>query len=181
MRIVGGIYRSRTLLSFEGQEVRPTSDKVRESLFNILQNRIHGCKFLDLFCGTGAVSLEFLSRGAKEVLSVDNNEKSIALITKNFEKAKLKPNLIRGDFIEVLNKLKDDNFDYIFLDPPFDTNYGEKALEIISKNGNLNENGLIIYEHLMDKKFNLPNTLVVIDEKNTEQLRLHLLRRKIND
>ena len=86
MRIVGGKYRSRVLTSFAGEDVRPTSDMVRESLFNILQGKIAGKTFLDLFCGTGAVGIEALSRGANKVTFNDLSKDSIALTKKNLEK-----------------------------------------------------------------------------------------------
>ena len=85
MRIVGGIYKGRVLCPFEKIGVRPTSDMARESLFNILQTRILGAKFLDLFAGTGAVGIEALSRGAKEVTLNDFGKESVALIKKNLE------------------------------------------------------------------------------------------------
>ena len=82
MRIVGGIYKGRTLLEFKGQEIRPTSDMVRESLFNILQFKIVDKSFLDVFAGTGAVGIEAISRGAKKALLNDYSKDSLAIIKK---------------------------------------------------------------------------------------------------
>ena len=82
MRIVGGIFKGRTLLGFDGDKIRPTSDKARESLFNILQYKVQDCTFLDLFCGTGAMGIEALSRGAVKVYFNDLSRESFSL-TKN--------------------------------------------------------------------------------------------------
>ena len=93
MRIVAGTLKGLKLNEFEADNIRPTIDRVREAVFNKIQFQVKGANVLDLFCGTGAVSLEFLSRGAS-VTSVDNNKNSIKLIKQNFAKAKLTPNLI---------------------------------------------------------------------------------------
>ena len=89
MRIVGGNYRSRKLAEFKGDAIRPTADSVRESLFNILRNRVEGCDFLDLYCGTGAVGLEALSRGANSVTFNDLSRESLAVLKKNLEILKI--------------------------------------------------------------------------------------------
>ena len=86
MRIVGGKYKGRTLVVFDGNAVRPTSDKVRESLFNILQFDIAGACFLDLFCGTGAMGIEALSRGAKSVTFNDASKDSLKILSKNVDR-----------------------------------------------------------------------------------------------
>ena len=98
MRIVAGKHRGLVLEEFDADNIRPTTDRVRENIFNKIQFDVADSYVLDLFCGTGAVSLEFLSRNAKSVISVDNNSNSIKLIEKNFAKAKEKPNLISKDF-----------------------------------------------------------------------------------
>ena len=89
MRIVGGKYGGRVLSGFEGKDIRPTSDKARESLFNILRDRIYGSNFLDLFCGTGAIGIEAISHGAKTVTFNDIERKSLAVLKSNLEKLKV--------------------------------------------------------------------------------------------
>ena len=92
MRIIGGKYRSRVLSEFAGEEVRPTSDRVKESLFNILALKLYGARVLDLFCGSGALGLESLSRGAKEVVFNDCAKSSIAILKKNLSALKISAN-----------------------------------------------------------------------------------------
>ena len=165
MRIVAGKHRGLVLNTFEADNIRPTIDRVRENIFNKIQFGVVGSSVLDLFGGTGAVSLEFLSRGASEVITCDNNRNSISVIRKNFDKAKEKLNLIDRDFKDALNSLKGKKFDYIFLDPPYAENYGEIAINLISQYKMLEEDGLIIYEHLESKEFAIPVNMELVDCK----------------
>lgn len=145
MRIIGGSLKGRTLLEFSKIGIRPTSDRVRESLFNILQNRIMGAKFLDLFSGTGAVGIEALSRGASSVTLNDNSKDSINLINKNLEKNNVK------DFFKVTNcdaldfiGRSTEKFDIIYIDPPYQSGLEEQILSTVDKI--LAEKGIIVYE-----------------------------------
>ena len=165
MRIVSGKHRGLVLYEFEAGNIRPTTDRVRENIFNKIQFGVAGSRVLDLFCGTGAVSLEFLSRGAEIVISVDNNKNSTALIKKNFAKAKEKLNLIEVDFKQALQQLKGQKFDYIFLDPPYKEGFGEESLKLISEFDMLEDDGMIIYEHLGETKFNVPANMELVDRK----------------
>ncbi len=146
MRIVGGIYKGRTLLEFKGQEVRPTSDMVRESLFNILQFKIAGKTFLDLFCGTGAVGIEALSRGASEVAFNDLSKESLSITQKNLEKLsifeKVKVFNRRGEDFHLYTK---DLYDYVFIDAPYKDEVGLKALK--NSVNLLSTDGVVIYEN----------------------------------
>ena len=178
MRIIAGKYRGITLLSFEAGNIRPTVDRVRENIFNKIQFNIPGARVLDLFGGTGAISLEFLSRGADDVIICDSNSKSIDLIKKNFAKVKLQPNLKSGDYKAVLKALKGDDFDVIFLDPPYDTDYAEISLAMIENNSILKADGIIIYEHLVGKEFVLPATLEIFDERKYGTVSVSFIRKK---
>lgn len=145
MRIVGGEYKGRVLVEFKGEDIRPTSDKVRESLFNILQNRIYGARFLDLFCGTGAMGIEALSRGAGKVTFNDASRESLKILKKNLEKLKISngfevSNLDAAVFV---GRSKEP-FDIIYIDPPYKSGLGLKALNNILTV--LDDNGVIIYE-----------------------------------
>ena len=166
MRIVAGKYRGLKLNEFEYDNIRPTIDRVREAIFNKIQFRVLNANVLDLFGGTGAVSLEFVSRGSN-VITVDNNPNSVKLIKQNFSKAKIAPKLLEMDYMKALKKLKSDNlvFDIIFLDPPFASDFADNALEFISKNEMLTSDGIIVYEHVLDKEVKIPELLEVVDEK----------------
>lgn len=154
MRIIGGKYKSRVLAEFPGTDVRPTGDRVKESLFNILSLKIGGARVLDLFCGSGALGLECLSRGAKEAVFNDFSSESIRLLEKNMKAL----GVVKGaegkvytlDFSVCLDGLKG-GFNLIFLDPPYRFEYGVPALEKIARRGLLNENGIAVYER--DKPF----------------------------
>ena len=154
MRIIGGKYNSRVLAECPGPDVRPTGDRVKESLFNILSLKIGGARVLDLFCGSGALGLECLSRGAKEAVFNDFSSESIRLLEKNMKAL----GVVKGaegkvytlDFSVCLDGLKG-GFDLIFLDPPYRFEYGVPALEKIARRGLLNENGIAVYER--DKPF----------------------------
>ena len=149
MRIIGGKYRSRVLKGFEGEAVRPTSDRAREALFNILSLKVVGARVLDLFAGSGAVGIESLSRGAKEVVFNDNAKQSIALIKSNLSALKIgisdEARVFNYDYATCLDAVQG-RFDIIFIDPPYALDYGEKALEKIAKKGLLSENGVAVYE-----------------------------------
>ena len=150
MRIIGGKYRSRILAEFAGENVRPTSDRAREALFNILALKIYGARVLDLFAGSGALGLESLSRGAKEVVFNDCSKDSVAIIKKNLGALKIPVNgeetkVYTMDYLTCLDCQKE-AFDLIFLDPPYRFDYGQKALEKIAQKGLLSENGIAMYE-----------------------------------
>ena len=147
MRIIGGKYRGRTLTTFEGEWIRPTSDRVKESLFNILYTRLFGANVLDLFCGSGALGLESLSRGAKNVVFNDVSKDSVAVLRKNLTKLGVgkETTVLCYDYALCLEKVKGP-FDLIFIDPPYRLDIGERALEKIAQKALLGENGIIVYE-----------------------------------
>lgn len=150
MRIIGGKYRSRVLAEFAGENVRPTSDRAREALFNILSLKMYGARVLDLFSGSGALGIESLSRGAKEAVFNDFSKDSIAIIKKNLTTLKIAVNgeeakVMQADYLACLEQVRG-TFDIIFLDPPYRFDYGEKALKKIAERGLLSENGIVMYE-----------------------------------
>jgi 16S rRNA (guanine(966)-N(2))-methyltransferase RsmD len=134
LRIVGGKYRGRVLNDFANIGVRPTGDKVRESFFNIVQMRIFGAKFLDLFSGTGAMGIEALSRGASKVVFNDSSRDSIKLIRKNLDKLKVDDDyeVYNSDGVGLANRLNE-QFDIIYVDPPYATDLGLKSLSVIKR------------------------------------------------
>ena len=144
MRIVGGKYKGRVLCELKGNAIRPTADKVRESLFNILQNRIYGAKFLDLFCGTGAIGIEALSRGAKTVTFNDFSRDSVAHLKKNLEKLKVDEDykIINSDAVSLLKSGGD--YDIIYIDPPYNSDLGLRVIEFVKSA--LSSDGIAILE-----------------------------------
>lgn len=154
MRIIGGKYRSRVLAEFAGDDVRPTSDRAREALFNILAMKVVGARVLDLFSGSGALGLESISRGAKEVVFNDCSKASVAILKKNLAALKLIDGegvrIINYDYSICLDTLLG-KFDLIFLDPPYRFDFNKTALEKIAKKGLLAANGVAVAES--DKPF----------------------------
>lgn len=150
MRVIGGKYRSRVLAEFKGDDVRPTSDRVKESLFNILSLKLYGARVLDLFSGSGALGIEALSRGAKEVVFNDVSKDSLAILKKNLTALKITVNgdeakLFNSDYLVCLERVQG-QFDLVLIDPPYRFDFGEKALQTIAKKGLLSENGIAVYE-----------------------------------
>lgn len=151
MRVISGELKGRKLEKLEGLEIRPTSDRVKESLFNMLGAKVFDKSFLDLFAGTGGIGIEAYSRGAAEVVFVDTNAKSIQVLKGNLEKFKIldKVEIYNTDYINAISKFAADNrkFDIIFMDPPYLKGYEKNALLEISDKDLLSPKGIIIIEH----------------------------------
>lgn len=149
MRIIGGKYRSRVLANFDGEDVRPTSDRAREALFNILAFKVMNARVLDLFAGSGALGIESLSRGAKEVVFNDLSRESLGILKKNLQTLKIelgKEAIVKNyDYSVCLDTLTG-AFDLIFIDPPYRLDIGKKVLEKIEERDLLSENGIAVYE-----------------------------------
>lgn len=121
MRIIAGKYKGHQLVSFSADHIRPTTDRVKESLFNMIQMHLEGARVLDLFSGTGNLGLEALSRGAAKVLFVEKNRKSIQILEKNINKLKVTEpyQILQKDVLGFLKNYEGEPFDVIFADPPF--------------------------------------------------------------
>ncbi len=144
MRVIGGKFRSRKLVGFEGESIRPTADRTRESLFNILRIG-EGVRFLDAFCGSGAVGIEAISRGATSTF-LDCDGKSAAIAERNFALLGIDAKVRRTRAEDFLSATAE-KYDVIFLDPPYASESGRRALEIIGERRILAENGVAVYEH----------------------------------
>lgn len=146
MRIISGKYRSLVLAEFKGEDIRPTADRVKESLFNIIAFKVPGSRALDLFCGSGGLGLECLSRGAEYVHFNDVSPASIAVLNKNLARIREKNyKVTTADFSLFLADNKE-KFDLIFLDPPYKSDAGVEALEIIALKGILSDDGIAVLE-----------------------------------
>ena len=153
MRVVSGSARGRRLKELQGMETRPTTDKVKESLFNVIQFDIPGRKVLDLFGGTGQLGIEALSRGAAHCTFLDQRRDAVALIRENLKLCRLEENakVMQGDSLAFLGSCRE-KFDVIFLDPPYHTDLMDRALELVTKIDILSEHGIIICETMADRQ-----------------------------
>ena len=151
MRIISGKYRGLKLAEFDGSDVRPTADRVKESLFNVLFGRVVGARVLDLFCGSGNLGIECLSRGAEIVHFNDISPASINVLKKNLARLKNERNykITNLDYSVCLSRT--DGYDLIFIDPPYQLEIGIEALKIIGAGNLLNDGGLVVFE--LDRSF----------------------------
>lgn len=148
MRIISGSARGTKLYTLEGQATRPTLDRVKESLFNIIQNEIIDCIFLDLFSGSGAVGLEAASRGAKKTILCDKSKEAINVINRNIEKTHLKEKveLYNLDYEALINGKIKDKLDIVYIDPPYNSDFATKSVNGLIKKKLVDENSTIIIE-----------------------------------
>lgn len=150
MRIISGVARGTKLITLEGIATRPTLDRIKESLFSIIQNKIPNAVVLDLFAGSGALGIECLSRGALFCTFCDSSNKAIKVIKQNIEKTRMseKALVIQADYATCLKKISNqkNSFDIIFLDPPYESNLIEKSIEKIIEFDLLKQDGIIIAE-----------------------------------
>lgn len=150
MRIIAGIARSVPLITAKGDETRPTTDKVKETLFNMLQGFVSDATFLDLFAGSGQIGLEALSRGAKEAVFVERYEDSVKCIKTNIKKTKFedKAPVLKMDVLAAIRALQTEKkvFDLIFMDPPYGKGMERPVLEALSSSNILASDCLIVIE-----------------------------------
>ena len=149
MKIISGKYKGRNLEGFDLDGTRPTMDRVKESLFGMIQNYVDDSIVLDLFSGSGNLAIESLSEGAKYAYSGDSNYKAIKTIKKNIDIINIADiDVLNMDYKEALKYFynKDIKFNIIFLDPPYKTNYIEKSIELIDKYDLLEDDGIIVCE-----------------------------------
>lgn len=151
MIITAGMYKGRKVVAPDENITRPTLSKTREAIFNVIFSLMDfdGKSFLDVFAGSGIMGLEALSRGFESVLEFEKSPKVVRVLKSNYESLKLKPNLIVGDSLKLLPKLTE-KFDVIYLDPPYFSGIYEDCLKKIKENRILNEDGVVILEHVVD-------------------------------
>lgn len=149
MRVITGTARGRRLKTPDNYDIRPTTDNVKESVFNIIQFDIEGRQVLDLFAGTGQLGIECLSRGAAGAVFVDRDRDAISIVKDNLKTCGMKATVLQEDSISFLNHCG--KFDVIFIDPPYDSDLYESALKIINLVDILSEGGIIICEARREK------------------------------
>ena len=163
MRVIAGKARSLKLKTIDGDSTRPTTDRIKETLFNMIQYDICDCVFLDLFSGSGGIGIEALSRGASKCFFVENNKKAVACIKDNltFTKLASPKQVIEMDVISAINRLETDKikFDFIFMDPPYNKLLEKEVLTRLSNSDIADENTMIIVEASLDTKFDYVSAL----------------------
>ena len=153
MRVITGKARGIQLKTPDGMQTRPTTDRVKEALFSIIQFDIPGAKILDLFGGTGQLGIEALSRGAKHAVFVDQSEQACRLIRENLKRTHMEQEsqVIRADYLEYIGRCRE-QFDIIFLDPPYAEVFLENALKRITEIDILRSGGIIVAERPLGKE-----------------------------
>ena len=169
MRIISGKARGTKLYTLDGTATRPTLDRVKESLFNIIQNDIEDSTVLDLFSGSGAIGLEFLSRGAKRAVLCDSSKDAIKIIKQNVQKTHFeeKVEVYNMEFTKLVERLQNQKFDIIYIDSPYATDFIKISLEKIIEYELVNENTKIIVE--TDDETRILNQIEKMDVEITDK------------
>ena len=180
MRIISGTARGTKLNTLEGENTRPTLDRVKEPLFSIIQSKIKDSVVLDLFSGSGALALEAISRGAKKAILCDKSIDAISIIKKNIEKTHCidKAEVIHRDYKECLNSIKE-KIDMVFIDPPYKLNIAVDALKRIIEKNILTENAIVVIETDDEKReieqINKMEQISIIDLRSYGRVKLIFL------
>ncbi|ADL04543.1 16S rRNA (guanine(966)-N(2))-methyltransferase RsmD [Lacrimispora saccharolytica] len=157
MRVIAGKARRLVLKTIEGQETRPTTDRIKETLFNMIQGDLPGCCFLDLFSGSGAIGIEALSRGAGLAVLVEQNPKAAECIRENLKTTKLEDDAIvmNCDVMTGLGRLegKGHVFDLVFMDPPYQEGWEKRVLQYLADSPLIHEDTTIIVEAALETSF----------------------------
>lgn len=166
MRVISGKYKGKNLIGFNIDGTRPTMDRVKESLFGMIQNKLRNSVVLDLFAGSGSLGIEALSNGSSEVYFIDNNIELINIIKKNTVGMNDKIHIMKSDYKSALELLRNSNIklDIIFLDPPYKLNLINDCLNIIVNYNLLNEKGIVICEYETEEIKN-DNLKLIKDKK----------------
>jgi 16S rRNA (guanine966-N2)-methyltransferase len=161
LRVVGGSHRGRTLRAVPGAKTRPTADRVRQSLFDTLGQRMDGLAVLDLYAGTGALAIEALSRGAASAVLVENDARACAVIFGNLSDLGLQARVLRGELPGALDQLRGEKFDLVFSDPPYSLHAAQATLDAVG--GLLAPGARVVIE--MDRREPAPSGLPLADER----------------
>ncbi|MDN3509517.1 MAG: 16S rRNA (guanine(966)-N(2))-methyltransferase RsmD [Candidatus Neptunochlamydia sp.] len=159
MRITGGFLKNQSLKTPKGDKTRPTSEKLRQSVFNIAQTYVENCTFLDLYAGSGAMGIEALSRGAKEATFIEKDRSALKILRENITELYLSPltTLIVGDVLLLLKRLNGKTFDLIYIDPPYEKGLQEKTLVLVDNLHLLHIGGLLFVEGSCQKELEIPS------------------------
>ena len=174
MRVISGSARGKQLTPVPGKDTRPTTDRVKESVFNILQMAVSGSEMLDLFAGTGQMGIEALSRGASHAVFCDAAPKALSVIRKNIAAARVedRAEVIGADFVSALRRLQGRQFDVIFLDPPYGGEILNQALKSIELFDILRSDGIIVCESAVQDKIACPDCFAIRKQYKYGTIRL---------
>lgn len=181
MRVISGKCRGTHLVAPEGMETRPTTDRIKETLFNMIAFDLPECQFLDLFGGSGGIGIESLSRGGKLTVFVDQGDKAIACIKQNLEKTRLTSHaeVMKCSAEQAIKQLsaRKMQFDIIFMDPPYALETIDQLIEMIANNDLLTEDGYIILERSTNRVVKIPDNLVLFKEKRYKTTTLSFIKK----
>ncbi len=178
VRIIAGKWRGRKITFPSLVGLRPTADRIRETLFNWLMNDIGGAVCLDLFAGSGALGFEALSRGAKHVTFVDSSAAVISALKENSDVLQINNcKIVKSDFLKI-NFTRDQKFNIVFLDPPFRKNFVIPAIDYLIKNNLLDKNALVYIEMETNLLFETIDNFEVVKQCDTSNFHYFLLRFK---
>ena len=163
MRVISGSARGLKLKAPKGMHTRPTTDKIKETIFNILAPEIYDCRFLDIFSGSGATAIEALSRGAEEAVLIENDREALGVIRDNLKSARVShlAEVLGDDFNSALNRLGRQNrrFDLVFMDPPYHQGLERQVLEYLQGSSVIDKDTLIIVEADLHTDFSYVESL----------------------
>ena len=169
MRVIAGTARSLNLKTPAGLDTRPTTDRIKETLFNMLMPYLSGAVFVDLFSGSGGIGIEAISRGARKAYFVENNQKALVCINDNIAHTRFQEQsvVLKQNVFSALRGSIRDDVDIIFMDPPYNQQYEKKALEILKDCPYVTEDTLIVIESTLDTDFDYVSSLgfIVTKEK----------------
>lgn len=182
MRVIAGTARSLPLKTREGKDTRPTTDRIKETLFNILQPYVGGAVFFDLFSGSGGIGIEAISRGAAHCYFVENDTKAIECIIDNLKFTRFtdKATVLKQDVISALSGISEKEADIIFMDPPYDLSFEKRVLEALADKKYVTENTVIVVEASLKTDFSYLDDLgfEVFKEKKYKTNKHMFIRRK---
>ena len=181
MRVIAGKARRLPLKAVPGLDTRPTVDRIKETLFNIIQSDIPGCIFVDVFSGSGGIGIEALSRGASKAYFIDNDKEAINCIESNLKFTKLinDSKVLKGDVLSALNMIDAGEVDIIFMDPPYDEGLEESVFAYLNKLKFVTDNTLIILESRINNSFSFPGFDIIREKKY--KTNKHIFLRRSNE
>ena len=181
MRVIAGTAKSLRLKTPDGMDTRPTTDRIKETLFNMLQPYLPDAVFIDLYSGSGGIGIEALSRGARHAYFVENNKNALACITANLQFTKFtdQATILKQDALSAVQGIHEKEADIIFMDPPYDHDYEKEVLRVLSGAPYVTERTLIVVEASLESDFSyLEQMGFVITKDKRYKTNKHIFCRK---